>query len=66
MRKAFRDLTLTFKSAKGKKQTSYLFIKDPAGSYHAFMEVAALNALRDCGAKTAGNTRQTAKKFLGI
>ena len=67
MRKAFKDLELNFKSEKSKNQTNYLFMKHlNSGGYSAFKQVAVLNALRDCGVKIDGNTRQTAKKFLGI
>jgi len=30
--------------------------------YHTFIEVAAKDAARDCGAKTEGNTRQMCKE----
>ena len=65
MRRAFTNCALKFKSATDGKR-NFLFIKDPKGGYHAFVEVAAQNALIECGAKRGSNTRQTARQFLGI
>jgi hypothetical protein len=44
----------------------YLFLKSPNGSYHTFLEVAAKDAARDCGAQGAGNTRQLCKEICGF
>ncbi len=46
------------------KNGKYLFLKTPNGSYHAFLEVAAKEAIRDCDAKGEGNTRMLCKKLL--
>ncbi len=51
---------------KSKEGVEYLFFKTPQGSYHAFQEVPAKNALRECGAPDEGNPRQMAKKLLGF
>lgn len=56
---------LQMKSVEG-QNGSYLFIKNPAGSYHAFIEVATKDAIRDCGIKERGTTRQLGKKLLGF
>ena len=53
---------LQSKSIKGGKG-NYLFFKSPNGSYHAFLEVAAKEAARDCGARGGGNTRQLCKRI---
>lgn len=41
---------------------NYLFFKTPFGSYHAFLEVAAKDAAKDCGATGTGNARQLCKE----
>lgn len=56
---------LRLKTVDGGNGT-YLFIKDPAGSYHAFIEVATKGALRDCGVKGKGNIRHLAGRLLGF
>ncbi|MFC1708819.1 hypothetical protein ACFL2J_01990 [Candidatus Omnitrophota bacterium] len=45
---------------------NYLFYKTPNGSYHTFLEVAAKDAARDCGARGRGNTRQLCKRVCGF
>lgn len=45
---------------------NYLFFKSPNGSYHAFLEVAAKEAARDCRATRRGNTRQLCKQVCGF
>lgn len=44
----------------------YLFYKTPNGSYHAFIEVAAKDAAKACGAMGKGNTRQLCKEICGF
>lgn len=44
----------------------YLFYKTPNGSYHAFIEVAAKEAAKDCGARGQGNTRQLCEEICGF
>lgn len=56
---------LQIKTLNGEKGT-YLFFKTPNGSYHAFLEVAAKDAAKDCGAKGDGNTRQLCKEICGF
>jgi len=58
-RKGF-ELKIT--SLKGSSKGNYIFIKSPSGGYHAFLEVAAGEAARDCGAKGKGNSRQLCKE----
>lgn len=45
----------TFTSKDGK---SYFVFRTPNGSFHAFIEVEAKQAVRECGAKREGTTRQ--------
>ena len=45
------------------KNGNYLFIKTPNGSYHAFLEIAAKEAARECNAIGAGNSRQLCKQI---
>jgi len=52
---------LEVKTIEGKNGT-YLFFRTKGGSYHTFLEVAAKDAARDCGAATEGNTRQMCKE----
>lgn len=56
---------LNLRTVEGKNGT-YLFFKDPAGSYHAFIEVETKAAIRDCGIKKKGTTRQLGKKLLAF
>ncbi len=51
---------LEVKTIAGRNGT-YLFFKAKNGGYHTFLEVAAKDAARDCGAKEGGNTRQMCK-----
>lgn len=44
----------------------YLFVKTPNGSYHTFLEIAAKDAAKDCGATGSGNTRQLCKRICGF
>ena len=54
---------LDVKTIQGKKGT-YIFFREKSGSYHTFLEVAAKEAARDCGAKEehGTNTRQMCKE----
>jgi hypothetical protein len=52
-----RGLGLEIRSFQG-NDGSYIVFKTPKGSYHAFKEVEAKQAARQCGAAPAGNTRQ--------
>ncbi len=52
---------LQVKSIPSDKGT-YLFFLAKNGSYHTFLEVAAKDAARDCGAVGDGNTRQMCKE----
>ncbi len=56
-RKGYGLQMKTIESSKG----NYLFLKSPDGSYHAFVEVGAKDAARDCGASGKGNTRKLCK-----
>ena len=56
-----RGFGLEIKTVSGSKGT-YLFFRAKNGSYHTFLEVAAKDAARDCGAGIEGNTRQMCKE----
>jgi hypothetical protein len=62
-----KGFNLQVKTVEGKKGT-YLFFKTPYGSYNTFLEVAAKDAAKDCGAIDTGgkNTRQLCKEICGF
>lgn len=64
-RKAYHDCSLNLATRKG-TNGDYLFMKDASGAYHTFVEIQTKPALRDCGGKVTGNTRQSAKALLGF
>jgi hypothetical protein len=45
----------TFRGTNGQ---NYLIFRTPTGSYHAFVEIEAKQAARDCGAKKESTTHQ--------
>ena len=49
---------LEARTLKGKDGTSYLVFRTLDGSYHAFAEVEAKQAARECGAAEGPNTRK--------
>lgn len=49
---------LDIRSFRGRDGNTYIVFRTPTGSYHAFMEVQAKEAARQCGASIEGNTRQ--------
>jgi len=51
-------LGLEMKTFQGKGEQSYLVLRTRGGAYHAFLEVEAKQAARECGASRGGNTRQ--------
>jgi len=53
---------LEVKTVQGRKGT-YIFFRAKNGGYHTFLEVAAKEAARDCGAKLEANTRQMCKEI---
>lgn len=59
---------LEMKTIKG-EQGTYLFFRAKNGSYHTFVEVAAKDAARDCGAEDQAangktkNTRQMCREI---
>jgi hypothetical protein len=53
-----RGLNLEAKSFIGKDGRNYLVFKSTQGSYHAFVEIEAKQAARDCGATVEKNTRE--------
>lgn len=53
-----RGFEIDLKSFTGRDRRSYLVFRAPSGSYHAFVEVEAKEAARQCGATREGNTRQ--------
>ena len=53
-----RGLNLEAKSFVGKDGRSYIVFKSTQGSYHAFVEIEAKQAARQCGATAEKNTRE--------
>lgn len=53
-----RGFGLEMKTFKGRSGSSYLVFRTGAGSFHVFQEVEAKQAVRNCGAKREGTTRQ--------
>lgn len=51
-------LGLEAKTFRGKDENSYLVFRSLDGSYHAFVEVEAKQAARECGATKGLNTRK--------
>jgi hypothetical protein len=49
---------LQFKTFVGSDGTRYLVFRSLEGSFHAFAEVEAKQAARECGAAELANTRQ--------
>ena len=52
-----RGFGLELKSFEGVDGQSYLVFRTRDGSYHAFVEVEAKQAARECGVKVEKNTR---------
>lgn len=52
-----RGFALEMKSFIGRDQRSYLVFLTSKGSFHAFVEVEAKQAARECGARVEKNTR---------
>ena len=48
---------LEMKIFRGRDENSYLILKTQKGSYHAFMEVEAKQAARECGSSQEAHTR---------
>ncbi len=53
-----KGLGLEAKTFKGEDGSSYLVFRSLDGSYHAFVEVEAKQAARECGATDGPNTRK--------
>ena len=53
-----QGLGLEMKTFKGQNGESYLVYRTKGGGYHAFLEVEAKQAARECGSLKEGNTRQ--------
>jgi hypothetical protein len=51
-------------ATKAGNKGEYLFMKTHDGAYHAFLEVATKDAVKDCGAQGNGNTRQLCRHLL--
>ena len=61
-----KGFNLQMKTVEGRNGT-YLFFKTPDGAYHTFLEVAAKDAAKDCGAVNGNkNTRQLCKEVCGF
>ena len=58
-----RGFNLDLKSFPGRDGRSYLVLRTTGGSYHAFLEVEAKQAARDCGAIVEKNTREMWKSI---
>lgn len=52
-----QDKALEMRTFSGKDGRSYLVFRTAKNAFHAFVEVEAKQAARECGGKTAGNTR---------
>ena len=52
-----RGFGLELKSFTGNGGRGFLVLRTPGGAYHAFIEVEAKQAARECGAKVEKNTR---------
>jgi hypothetical protein len=52
-----RGLNLEVRSFVGKDRRNYIVFRSTGGSYHAFVEIEAKQAARECGAATEKNTR---------
>lgn len=53
-----RGFNLDVKSFAGKDGRNYIVFRSTRGSYHAFVEVEAKQAARECGAAAEKNTRE--------
>jgi hypothetical protein len=49
---------LEIRTFQGSDEKTYIVFRTRTGSYHAFVEVEAKEAARECGAKREGTTRQ--------
>jgi hypothetical protein len=58
-------LGLEAKTFIGESGTTYIVFRSPKGGYHAFAEVEAKKAARDCGAAMGHNTRAEWKSLWG-
>jgi hypothetical protein len=58
-----KGLGLEAKTFKGKDGSSYLVFRSLDGSYHAFVEVEAKEAARECGATEGPNTRKMCERL---
>ena len=58
-------LGLEAKTFKGNSGTTYIVFRSADGSFHAFAEVEAKEAARDCGAVEGHNTRSEWKSIWG-
>jgi len=63
-RKKRTDKALQMKTFEGKDGKTYLVFRAPKGSYHAFVEVEAKQAARECGA-SEGRPRQMWNSLWG-
>jgi hypothetical protein len=57
MKKKREGFGLEMKTFSGKDGSSYLVFRTATGSFHAFLEVEAKEAARQCGAEEGHNTR---------
>ena len=57
LRRKKRGLGIEMKTFEGQDGRSYLVFRTKDGAFHAFMEVEAKEAARQCGAREEGNTR---------
>ena len=57
IKKKRQGTELEMKVFRGRDGNSYLIFKTHKGSYHAFMEVEAKQAARECGSSQEAHTR---------
>ena len=58
-----RGLGLDMKAFVANDRRTYLVFRTPVGSFHAFKEVQAKQAARECGAMIEKNTREMWKSI---
>lgn len=65
IKEKMRGTGFEMKVFAGRDGNSYLVFKTQEGSYHAFLEVEAKQASRECGAIDEGNTRHMWRQLWG-
>jgi hypothetical protein len=66
MKKKMQRFGLEIRSYAGRDGTTYIVFRTSGGSFHAFAEVEAKQAARECGVKREGTTRQMWESLWSI